>query len=1061
MNPVYAKILGDLGTEIGEIALKAVSTTAVYAFDLLKKTISNAAASVSSFNQMAINTSRELGFGFKDSIAYTQTLIDRTRDLSMAYGVTADAISKIQDGLTKATGKAQILTNQQAELYTALYRRVGEELGNQYASTFVRSLGSSMTTAANMAIGAYTKATRVGLNAVDFSSKVAKNLELANKMTFADGVAGITRMTALSEKLGFNLSSIGGVVSNFTNFQDAISNSARLMALGGTAGIYGANPLTMMYESLNNVENLTERVTEMVKGYATFNAKTGMAELNGYNREMVVEIAKALGMDAGEAVAIAKNQAKASYMEYAIGGTLDMYKNKEFRDWIINKADYDEKTGKYTVQGANGSAYDISDASNMRNLEQMWRESTMSDRDAFLEGARSVVSVSERIEALQSVISSMLAERVLPILELIQEFLIKEGVNMASVIARGFTFLLNPGFWKNIFVDITKGFIGGIAAIAQQALMFMGGWATKLLLPIGGVMDMIGSFFGKDLGITQAIGKGMDGRYIFQKTMDWVDSWFDRDEGVDKAMAEWKKDAGKVYETFKDGYYDRFKQAVFDSNMSSDVYRQRINEIREPNTSNVYIGNEARAASNGYYGPGAPGDRNRASEGLGMPNNAVPSSSNCTMCGIIDAINTNSRMLADEIRKLGSGVRYEGVEKLAYTTPEGNSASREVYNASQEPETSQAGFGAANGIGLAVAAGSIFGARKVYNKISGLRAGGTTPMLPATATGQWSHWSGWTYDQNEKIIKDASGKPIKFKALKTANNGQVLSLQTDNGAKYKVEGTAVKVRGDDLKHNLNIFGDKDGAQGAASTATNAGNAGTAKPGLMRRMWTSAGANTRNVFGRIGPAGAIGLGIAGQVGNSVTDSLVENGTIDRGGFGHYLGNGLSSAAIGLSVGSMFGPVGAALGAAGGLAYGLYSAYSDAKEYKKKIKAAIADNDKFLSESSAGFLSPTGNITAREVGGPRSFVSSSGGGSRNNEIRVNDIKVDVNINGTLKLEGGGGILGSIDGQALMRNSSFISSITDIVRAEINKRMNGGTLGYDVSYRTGGINNATSWS
>lgn len=104
---------------------------------------------------------------------------------------------------------------------------------------------------------------------------------MANKVSFRDGIEGISRMTSISERLGFNLRSIEGVASSFDSFSNAIENAAKLQVLGGNAAIYGGNPLELMYESLNNAEALTERAVKMFRGMASFNFETRYVRFEG------------------------------------------------------------------------------------------------------------------------------------------------------------------------------------------------------------------------------------------------------------------------------------------------------------------------------------------------------------------------------------------------------------------------------------------------------------------------------------------------------------------------------------------------------------------------------------------------------------------------------------------------------------------------------------------------------------------------------------------------------------------------------------------------------------
>ena len=57
-------------------------------------------------------------------------------------------------------------------------------------------MGAQLSTVQGAVSKAYATAAKSGLNAAKFSKEVAKNLSMANKLSFRDGVNGIIRMTA-------------------------------------------------------------------------------------------------------------------------------------------------------------------------------------------------------------------------------------------------------------------------------------------------------------------------------------------------------------------------------------------------------------------------------------------------------------------------------------------------------------------------------------------------------------------------------------------------------------------------------------------------------------------------------------------------------------------------------------------------------------------------------------------------------------------------------------------------------------------------------------------------
>ena len=266
------------------------------ALGMMTSLISKGFQATIQFHKEGIAFAREVGLSAREAQAYTQVLTERTEKLALKYGVAADAIKEVQRGIIDATGKQYMLNEAEAERQVQINKLVGAGTANQFTEQMMNHMGAQLSTVQGAVSKAYATAAKSGLNAAKFSKEVAKNLSLANKLSFRDGVNGIIRMTALSEKLGFNLQSVENAANKFMELDSAIESSAQLQMLGGAAGAYGSNPLTMAYEANYDPEAFTERMTKMLGGYAQFDAKTGMANVNGMNRDFVKNIASAMGI---------------------------------------------------------------------------------------------------------------------------------------------------------------------------------------------------------------------------------------------------------------------------------------------------------------------------------------------------------------------------------------------------------------------------------------------------------------------------------------------------------------------------------------------------------------------------------------------------------------------------------------------------------------------------------------------------------------------------------------------------------------------------------------------
>lgn len=425
------------------------------------------------YHQEAIAFSREVGMSAKQAQAYTEVLTTRAKNLGEKYGIASEAVKELEKNLARASGRAMILTDADAERMIQINKLVGPETANRFTEEIMQGMGGQLETVEGAVSKAYATAAKRGLNAQKFSEKVAQNLSMANKLSFKNGVDGITKMTALSEKLGFNLQSVENAANKFMNLQDSIENAAKLSMLGGAAGAFGGNALDMSYEANYDPEAFTERMTKMLGGYAQFNEKTGMSKVNGMSMDFVRGIADAMGLDVGEATRIAKKQAEMKYKESKFGSRFGNL-NEEQRDLIMNKSYV--KDGKLMINDMNGKPQDISGGQiPPKLLEELEQFGRMDDRQLMEQQATTLISINEQIEGIKTAFSGHIAEAVSKHLPEIQNFIGEMGRTLmahAPAIASNFEKLMTTALKpENVskVMEFVKGFIN------------FASWVTKFL----------------------------------------------------------------------------------------------------------------------------------------------------------------------------------------------------------------------------------------------------------------------------------------------------------------------------------------------------------------------------------------------------------------------------------------------------------------------------------------------------------------------------------------------------------------------------------------------------
>lgn len=352
------------------------------------------------YHDKSIQFARSVGMTYKESQAYANVLIDRASELGIKYGIAADKVMELQENLTKATGRSMMLNNKDAEKFVQINKLVGADTANAFTSTITKNLGGQIHTVTGAVSKAYATAMKSGLDAATFSKKVADNLSLANRYSFRNGIDGITKMTAMSEKLGVNMDSIAKSMDNFMDLDKAIENSAKLNMLGGAAGAFGSNPLTMAYEANYDPEAFMERAKDTLGGLATFDAKSGTANVNGMNRDFVKSIAEAMGMSMEDAMTMAKKQAEIKYKESQFGGQLSAIPESQ-RDFVLNKS-YVGQDGQLKMTDSQGNERNVSDLQKSGELQKMQNLDNKSDGEIMRDMATQLSTVTEIMTGIKT-----------------------------------------------------------------------------------------------------------------------------------------------------------------------------------------------------------------------------------------------------------------------------------------------------------------------------------------------------------------------------------------------------------------------------------------------------------------------------------------------------------------------------------------------------------------------------------------------------------------------------------------------------------------------------------
>ena len=206
---------------------------------------------------------------------------------------TADLIADSMDGLkTSALLSTQTLTEM-----GAVSKVTGLDV-TELAEGF-RSVGISMEKVGEQMKGVTNYARSVGMSVKSISTGVEQNIEKINLYNFDNGVQGLAKMAATSERFGLSMTNTFRIAEELFSPENAINMAAGLQRLGVASSAL-LDPLRAMDLAQNDPEALQKEIVNLSKEFTTFNEKTGKMEILPGAQRRLREIAKELNIDASE-----------------------------------------------------------------------------------------------------------------------------------------------------------------------------------------------------------------------------------------------------------------------------------------------------------------------------------------------------------------------------------------------------------------------------------------------------------------------------------------------------------------------------------------------------------------------------------------------------------------------------------------------------------------------------------------------------------------------------------------------------------------------------------------
>lgn len=312
---------------------------------------------------------------------------------------------KMQRGFNEASGgTTRVLGTEETKRIGGLGYRMGispEETSQLLGNMNIFNIG--IEKGSDMMYEMAKTANKMGLDANKFAKNLQKDLKYAEKYSFKGGMEGLMKMSQWAQKMKVDMGSLMNMVEHFRtgDMSNLITSAAKLNVLGGNAALY-SDPLSIMYDTWANPQGMADRAKNMLKGFGTFNRKTGEVTFDSINENMrIKQIAEGMNISEEEARKIAIQGKKEDELKRIYGNKFGdkmdgiiQHAQWNGKEWTINVRDKKYEGGRRTV-----SLNDLNQ--NSPELQNIFPEDKQDTLIYYVEGIFDRLSIFERTESTE------------------------------------------------------------------------------------------------------------------------------------------------------------------------------------------------------------------------------------------------------------------------------------------------------------------------------------------------------------------------------------------------------------------------------------------------------------------------------------------------------------------------------------------------------------------------------------------------------------------------------------------------------------------------------------
>lgn len=417
-------------------------------------------------DQAAYKYGKTIGGNAKSMEALRKNTINFVEDskIGIKYNTSAEELIQMQEKYNSSIGRSVVLTNEQLENVAGMKAVMGEDVAVDFASKF-ENFGLDADSAAELSGEMFANASKHGVVFEKYSKSFLENIKLAQNYSFTNGVKGLSSMAEKSTAVKLNMQQVAAAADKLSTVEGSIQAAAQLSVLGGPFAAY-SNPMSLLNESLNDMEGLQDRIVNMFGSLGKWNSEKGMVDIGSFNKQRVKAASEAMGVSYGDIMDMINEKGRINIVKEQMKNSDLSRLNDDTKKLIENTAQLD----------SNGKAY-----VNVNGQKKSLSAVTNADADALEKNAQ---SESDDIKDIATMLRGW---------DDIMQGTKKQWENTKAFFSERLG--LGKGIKKfTEWFGSTTGLLQGIlvATTSISAMMLTGG----ILKGIGGMFNGIGNMYG-------------------------------------------------------------------------------------------------------------------------------------------------------------------------------------------------------------------------------------------------------------------------------------------------------------------------------------------------------------------------------------------------------------------------------------------------------------------------------------------------------------------------------------------------------------------------------------